>query len=164
MINTKQIKFFLPLVLLAVFLGGCPYGSKVPIDEPSVKINNALVGKWEPKAMSDNIYTVSKSSDFSYKIVRTSKKSTDVVNYSAYVSDVDGDTFLNIEDESDSDKKYYLYKLVLNSSSTKATLMPVTENIDEVFTTSADLKSFIRKYRNLSFFFEKEEDVYIKED
>ncbi len=114
--------------------------------------------------MSDNVYTLSKKDDFSYKIVRTTKKSNDVVTYTAFASDVDGDTFLNIIDDSDTDKKYYLYKLVLNSSSTKATLLAVTENIDEVFTTSADQKSFIRKYKNLSFFFSKDEDVYIKAD
>ena len=41
-------------------------------------------------------------------------------------------------------------------------LLPVTENIDEKFTSSAELKKFIEKNKSLSFFYDKDENSFIK--
>ncbi len=62
-----QLKWILPLAFLATMIGGCPYSSEVPIDSPSVKAEEALLGKWEPKT-SESVYTVSKSDDYTYHI------------------------------------------------------------------------------------------------
>lgn len=59
---------------------------------------------------------------------------------------------------------YYLYKMDVSPSGSRITLSAVTENIDEVFTSSAELKAFIQKNMKHSFFFEKEEEVYLRLD
>ncbi len=142
-------------------LTGCPYESKVPVDSPSVKINTALLGKWEPKSSSSHdTYTVSKKDEFTY-IIEKKPENSEPTFYDAHLSNVDDDVFLNVKSSSNT---YFLYKLVLNKSGNKVTLFSVTENIDETFTTSEELKVFIKKHKALSFFYAKEEEVFIKAD
>jgi hypothetical protein len=162
----KNLKFFIPLFAIAVFIGGCPYASEVAIDNPSVKVNPSLLGSWEKKSSEKYIYTVSKTDDFNYKITRTDSAAQSPSIYKAYMSDVDGDKFLNLQETGSYSEKatYYLYKVELNSSSTRVTLKPLTENIREKFSTSDELKSFIRKNKNLSFFYGKDEEVFYKAD
>lgn len=160
----KNLKWILPLVALAVFLGGCPYGSDVPIDQPSSKINDQVLGKWEAKSSSDETYNITKKDANTYKIEKKGSSSSTPTVYYAFASTVGTDTYLNLYEESADPKVYYLYKLTLNSSATKITLSEVTENIDEKFKTSAELKAFIEKYKGLSFFFSKDETVLIKAD
>lgn len=159
----KKIKFFLPLIVITVLIGGCPYASKFPIDAASVKVNPAILGKWEPKSSADDLYFIGKQDDFHYKIEKRTKDNNKPTFYSAHASIIDGETFLNIKN-ADEENMYYLYKLELNSSNTKITLKSVTGNIDEKFETAAQLKEFIQKYKSLSFFYDKDEDVFIKAD
>jgi hypothetical protein len=157
-------RLIFPLIALAVLLGGCPYESKVPLDNPSVKINPALLGKWEAKSSSDN-YNVTKADEYNYKIVEKKKDSKEAAVYKGYLSNVDGDVFLNLyEAKNDEEKKFFFYKVTLNKSATKVTLASATENIDETFEKPEELKAFFQKNKNISFFFEKEEQVFIKED
>jgi len=159
----KTMKWILPLLILTVMLCGCPYSSQVPLEATGKKINKELLGTWEPKSSSDDQYKISKDDEFTYKIVKTSKNSKDPQIFKAYITEIDGDAFLNLWEENGSDKAYYFYKLELNSSSSKATLSSVTENITEKFTTGEEMKAFFKKYKNLSFFYEKSQDVFIKD-
>jgi virulence-associated protein VagC len=52
----------------------------------------------------------------------------------------------------------------MTTSGSKLTLAPVTENIDEKFASSEEIKAFFKKNMAMSFFFDKDEDVYIKAD
>jgi hypothetical protein len=160
----NKLKWILPLFVLAIMLSGCPYGCELPIDKPSVKINPALLGKWEPKSTSDETYTVTKTDEYTYQIDKAGKDPANKATYIAYLSDVDGTTFLNLKDPGNSgEKKFYFYKVELNGSNSKVTLTPVTENIKETFTSSEDLKAFFKRYKSLSFFFSKDPDVFIKD-
>ncbi len=160
----NKLKWILPLFVLTIMLSGCPYGCELPIDKPSVKINPALLGKWEPKSSSDEAYTVTQMDEFNYQIVKTGKDVKDKTVYNAYLSEIEGTVFLNLRDAGDnSDKKYYFYKVELNGSGSKVVLSPVTENITETFTSSEELKAFFKKYKSLSFFFSKDHDTYIKD-
>jgi hypothetical protein len=160
----KSLKWILPLLVLTVMLGGCPYGSSVPLDTTGKKINPALLGKWEPKSSSNDRFQITKDNDFTYKIVKTNKDSKEPSIYKGYLVDVDGDSFLNLwEENGSSDKTYYLYKVELNSSASKVTLSGVTENITEKFATGEEMKAFFKKYKALSFFYEKSQDEYIKD-
>lgn len=149
---------------LAMLLTACPYGSDVPIDTPSVKTDDKLMGKWEAKSSSDYFYTVTKKDDFNYKFEKKGKTSTDVTTYTAFVSVIDNIKFMNVCDDASSTKVYYLYKIEQSASGAKTTLIPVTENIDEKFATSAELKTYIKKYMALSFFYEKDQDEYFRAD
>ncbi|HEX7414635.1 MAG TPA: hypothetical protein VF411_11380 [Bacteroidia bacterium] len=149
---------------LTMLLTACPYGSDVPIDTPSVKTDDKLMGKWEAKSSSDYFYTVTKKDDFNYKFEKKGKTSTDVTTYTAFVSVIDNIKFMNVFDDASSTKVYYLYKIEQSASGAKTTLIPVTENIDEKFATSAELKTYIKKYMALSFFYEKDQDEYFRAD
>lgn len=156
----KRVQFFLPLFVIAVLLGGCPYKSSVGIDTPSVKINTALLGEWEKKGEDLTTYKITKQDDYTYRIAKLEQGKDKPEKFTAYISNVDGQQFLNLNIEAEGDG-YYLYKFTLNSN-TKVTLQEVTENITEDFTEQAALKAFISKNKGLSFFYSKGEDVYLK--
>ena len=155
------------LFLLSGFMifSGCPYESDVPIDAPSLYLNNRLLGTWEARTNKDESFKISKSDEFTYSIEKTNKKSkeTDVQKYLAYGSTVGGTTFLNIsENKTDgSPKKYFLYKMVMSSDG-MVTLSEVTDNIDERFPASDSLKKFIASNMKNSFFYNKDETSYIR--
>lgn len=151
-------------VLSLIVLAGCPYGSEVPIDKPTVKVDEKLLGQWEPKSSSDDQISITKEDEFTYRIEKKSKNSTDPTIYKAYLSMIDGATFMNVWEENSSQKSYYLYKLEISSSGAKATMSPITDNIEEKFETSEALKAFIKKYKELSFFYQKDKDVFIRAD
>jgi hypothetical protein len=161
-------KLFLQISLLGglmLVLQGCPYGSDVPIDEPAVKVDEKMLGKWEPKNGGDYIYTVTKKDQNSYRFEKRSKgTSSDTGTYNGYVSIIDGTKFLNVKEEYNTTKTYYLYKMEMSASGAKLTLSPVTDNIEEKFTASADLKAFIAKNKGLSFFYSKDKEEYFRAD
>ncbi|HLO37786.1 MAG TPA: hypothetical protein VK173_04830 [Lacibacter sp.] len=146
-------------------LMGCPYETEVPISEPSVKFPAELLGKWEPQSSSDEIITIKKKTDYIVSIINTKKEPKEddkPEEYEAYLSEVDAVKFLNISElsEQGSGAKFYLYKMEVSANGSRITLNAVTENIDEQFSNSAELKAFIQKNMHLSFFYEKEEEIY----
>lgn len=158
----KKLLFTLPLALL---LTGCPYTGEITIDDkPSVKIDERLIGSWEQKSSSsDYAYNVTKKDDFTYQFVKENTKSGDKQTYNAFVSDIDGVKFLNLWEINEYSTKptYYYYKLVIEKDYL-IKMLSVTENIDEKFENPAQMKEFFKKNMNLSFFFDKTEEVYIK--
>ena len=166
------MKKFVQLFAVACFsflLMGCPYETEVPIDQPSIKFPSNLFGKWEPKSSSDDVLTIKRKDDFVVTITKTKKDAKpddSVEQYEAFLSEVGSMKFLNVSELSEysSNPKYYLYKMEVSPSGSRITLSAVTENIDETFTSSAELKAFIQKNMQHSFFFEKEEDVYLRLD
>lgn len=159
----KRLQFILPLIVIACLLGGCPYQSKVPVSDATEKINPSFLGKWEKKNSGNDVYILSKVDDFHYRLEKQGEKKENRTTYLVHTNTVDGDLFLNLMDESDKET-YFIYKAVLNSSANKITLSEVTENIDEKFATAAEFKAFIQKYKGLSFFYSKQEDIYYKAD
>ncbi|NCU05447.1 MAG: hypothetical protein GXC73_15865 [Chitinophagaceae bacterium] len=154
---------------MSFLLMGCPYETEVPIDQPSVKFPSNLLGKWEPKSSSDELLTISKKTEYVVTISKSKKKpeANDKAElYEAYLSEIDGVKFLNITEKNEysSGSKFYLYKLEVSASASRLTLSPVTENIDEKFSTSAELKAFIQKNMQHSFFYEKDDEVYLRLD
>ena len=161
----KKIKLFTLLGALSTLFMGCPYTAEMPLDQPSVKTDDKLLGKWEQKTSSDYAYTVTKEDDFTYKIEKKTVSSGDITVYKGFLSDIGGTKYMNLWEINESaTKAYYFYKIEVTTSGSKVTMLSVTENIDEKFTSSAEMKDFFKKNQLLSFFFEKEEDVYIKAD
>ncbi len=158
----------LPVTTLAVLLMGCPYGAEVPLDGPSVKIDKNLLGEWESKSSQDYNFTVFKDNEYTYKILKVKVEghgdAHDTSTYKAYLVDLNGTMFLSLWDASASKKTYLFYKYEMAPSGAKATLTPVTDNIDEKFETSKELKAFFLKYMSLSFFYDKDPDVYLKKE
>lgn len=159
----KALKTIVAIAATSILFMGCPYSSEVSIDNPSVKVDEKLIGSWESKTSSDYKYTVQKTDAFKYKIEKKSASSGDVTTYIGFLSDVSGVKYMNIYEEGSTTPTYYFYKYEISTSGAKCTLTPVTENIDEKFTTSSEMKSFFGKNQSNSYFFDKDEDVYIKE-
>jgi len=166
----KKIVYLLSIIAVSFFLTGCPYESTVPIDKPTVKYPASILGKWEPKSSSDDLYIITKKDDYTIIITKTKKEvkadgKPEV--YEAFLSDVAGTKFLNLyekQEEAEGSTKFYLYKLEISTSGARLTLSEITENVDEKFESAAALKSFIEKNMMHSFFFGKEDEVYIKVD
>ena len=147
------------MISCCILLWGCPYTSDVPISKP-IALDTRLTGKWEQKASDDNLFMVSKDGD-EYKIEKKEKKSGNVTVYKAILSDVKGIKYLSIY-ENGGTPSYSLYKVEVSKGNDLVTLSGITENVQEKFTTSDELKAFIEKYQNLSFFFDKDAEVYVK--
>jgi virulence-associated protein VagC len=152
------------LVGLMLMLTACPYTSENPIDKATVKIDDKILGKWEAKSSSDYAYNVTKKDEFTYSIEKKSASSGEVTGYEGFLSVIDNVRFLNVYETSATTKTYYFYKVEMTTSGSKLTLAPVTENIDEKFASSEEIKAFFKKNMAMSFFFDKDEDVYIKAD
>ncbi len=155
------------MAVCCLLLMGCPYETEVPISEPSVKFPADLLGKWESKSSGDEIMTIKTKTDYIVSISKTKKEPKEddkSEEYEAYLSEVDAVKFLNISEvgEQGSGAKFYLYKIEVSANNSRITLNAVTENIDEQFSNSAELKAFIQKNMHLSFFYEKEDEIYQK--
>jgi hypothetical protein len=162
----KKAPLLLVLFSVCLFFMGCPYNSSVPIDATGVKIDKRLIGKWQKRSSEDDTYTVTKKDENTYMIVDTPKKTEGSDNkdktYTAFISDVDGVKFLNLNDASDQNNiVFYFYKLEFADATGGFTLFPVTEYVTEKFTASADLRKFFQQNKALSFFYATKED-YIK--
>ncbi len=165
----KKTVYLLSIIAVSFFLTGCPYESTVPIDKPTVKYPASLLGKWEPKSSSDDLYIITKKDDYSIIITKTKKevKADEKPEvYEAFLSEVAGTNFLNLyeKQEEEGSKKFFLYKLEISTSGARLTLSAITENVDEKFDNSAALKNFIEKNMMHSFFFGKDDEVYIRAD
>lgn len=160
------------LCCVSILFMGCPYNSEVSIDLPTaVKINPRLLGKWQQRSSEDVTYIVTQKNDFTYSILEkhkpqegsSDKSSSDDKTYNAFLSDVDGTTFINISDADTAQlsKAYYFYKIEFSQETEGFTMFPVTEYITEKFDNSSDLKKFVQQYKGLSFFYGTKEE-YIK--
>jgi len=150
----------LPTCLL---LAACPYESAVPIDPPLIKINSALLGKWQDPIDTSKYYDVSEQSIFTYKIIEKLKDEPESKQYLAYASKVNEFTFLNLWEDipGEDHPKYLLYKLEIRNANSLL-LIEVSENIDEQSSSSDQLKSFVRGNMANSYFFSKTETELIR--
>jgi hypothetical protein len=162
-------KFILLSFLIAITISfyGCPYNSKVAIDEPSIKVNKNYEGVWGFKNGTTK-YQVTKLDDYHLKITQLplasqeadAKGVQDTTIYIAHFSKINDVNFLNLTQitkyNKQGDNGYYLYKFVVKGEN-EITLTEVTSYIKEKFSTSDKLKKFIESNMNLSFFFGTEE-------
>lgn len=164
-------KNLIPIVILAMAIfitTGCPYASKVPIDSPGAKTNPKLFGKW--LKASDNAkenpeyFVISEIDPNKYSIVKFEYQSSDSTyketKYVSHISQIEDISFLNMQKDGVGD--YYLHKIDLGNN--EFTLFEVTDNIDEKFGSSDELRKFVQKHMRLSFFYNKDEIKYVKEE
>lgn len=164
-------KHFL-LLLAAVFvilMVACPYSSQVPLSEPHVRVLNDFYGKWVLNdEYSDNpsYYIINEINGVIFEMNKFTWDSTEMyyyeeTKYEGFFTDIEGTRFLNVEDITVRGT-YYLYKLE-QISSERFKLYEVTDNIDEKFNDSVSMYEFFEQYKDLSFFYTKDEELYIKE-
>lgn len=150
------------LALCCLMLYGCPYESQVPIDKPRIPVDERMLGAWLSDDQSYNRYTVSRASEYEYKVLQRATTGN-TSRYKAHLTDVRGATFMNLY--SDSTGTYYLYRVRINPDGSRMTLMPVTESLPGQFVSSEDLRSYIESHMNLkSFYKEEDREEFYKAD
>jgi hypothetical protein len=162
----KKLIPFALMALIAIVFTACPYASVVPIDAPSVKVDKNLLGKWikqsDQSSENPTFYEIGKLDDFKYNIVKHEYNSYDSAysktTYVAHISKIDNYSFMNMQQDGQGD--YYLHRIDLGDKA--FSIFEVTDNIDEKFNNSAELKAFIKKNMSLSFFYNKDEEKYAK--
>lgn len=165
----KQIKafgFVAIAFVLSIILTGCPYESKVPVDDAlNGKIDATLPGKYKEKSSEDYIYEITSEGN-QYRITKKKLNSEDEPTfYLGFTSMVGTNQYINIREEgSSTDIRYYIYKMEVRGDGL-IKLKGVSDNITEEFANSAEFRAFIKKYENLSFFFDKDEEkTFYKEN
>jgi len=164
-----RTSIFLPLLVL---LTACPYESAVPITDANKAIDGKLLGKWYKEGEMDKeypseFYKIKKEGENLYQVIKKELNSEDNTYneeiYTSHISVLKGPNdktykFLNMEKEG----KYYIHRIRLNKE--RFVLYEVTDNIDEKFNTSPELKAFVKQNMHLSFFYNKDEVTYYRGD
>lgn len=164
--NLGRILSFLPIVLL---LTACPYESSVPITSADKPIDQNLLGKW---VKSDEVtneypseyYQINDLGGTLYEVLKYSFSSEDstyssetyISHISILIKDGKAYRFLNMKKSG----SYYLHRVDLSVD--EFVLYEVTDNIDDRFNTSEELKDFVKANMHLSFFYNKDEVTFKK--
>jgi hypothetical protein len=150
---------------------GCPYESKFPLDTADKsKPDKSLVGTFEEKGSSDYLWKCSLD-DNQYRIEKkkTGDQSDDPTIYIGWLTEVAGVQWMNVYERDDygssSDREYYIYKMEKKNGGDRITFKAVTDNITEEFKTPEDLKTFVKKNMELSFFYNKDDEkIFYREE
>ncbi len=167
--SLQRIALFLPILIL---LTACPYESTVPISEASTPIDKMLLGKWYKDGEAETefpseYYKIDPLGSELYEVTKFDMNSQDstyrnetYISHISTLKDKEGKkyVFLNMK----KDGKYYLHKIDLSEN--QFVLYEVTDNIDEKFNTTDEMKAFVQKHMHLSFFYNKDETTYYKGD
>jgi hypothetical protein len=154
---------------IVILLAGCPYSSSVPIDEGTVVVSDGLIGKWIKSGDSDTenptYFLIAKDDKTHASAMKYEFSSSDSAytstTYHLTFSSVEGEVFLNaIEDGGSS---YSLFKFSYDENANEITTYEVTDYIKETFNSSAELKAFIGKNKDVSYFFTNSVDTYTKD-
>ena len=165
--KTKVVLFSLFAAMLV--LTACPYQSSVPISEPNQKLDKKLMGKWikesDLEAENPEYFEIKpiEKDKYKFNIVKyeyqTSDSSYKETKYLTHLTKIEDNVFMNMQKDGEGD--YYLHKINLDGD--KFVLFELTDNIDEKFNTSPELYDFVKKYMNLSFFYNKDEVTYVRD-
>ncbi len=168
----KLLKCF-SMMTIYLLITACPYESSVPLTSPSEKLIPELLGKWVVHDGKGNHVVINKLNTYQYQIndykFDNDKREYISENYRAHSSTIDNETFLNISpvpilvggDAIEiNPETYFLYKMKFQGSDSLL-LVEVSQYIREKFINSVELEAFVKKYKDLSFFF-GEEILYIK--
>lgn len=156
------------LLSMMMALTACPYNADIPIDEPSISVDNALLGTWSKESQFEEHppYFVFEQKDayrysvteFEWNTEGKKKGYKPKQDYTAHLSKVGNETFVNVR----FDGKYHFFKATFPSTD-EMVLVEVTNNITEKFQQSSALKAFIAQHSNLSFFYNNDsKQVYKK--
>lgn len=153
------------IIVISFFLTACPLITTVPLSEPTIKVDESIIGDWllEDYGEVTEYLNVTRINDnefrleqFLYEDEEVGFKSYNV--YTCHFTDIGKTRFVNAFHEEE--QVYYIYKIDLTGETLEVNY--VTPYIDEVFTSSAELYAFFEKHQHLSFFYTSEEYTYTK--
>jgi hypothetical protein len=156
----KKLLNYTLLFMILLCCTACPYDSVVPIDVANLSIDENILGNWkEQDSNNKDFFAIKKLDNQHYTIIEnTLNESLEIFEkkeYQAHFSEVDNTLFLNLQAKKDS-KTFLLYKIEVSADKKQLTLLPLSEYIKEKFANSKELRNFISKNKNLSFFYGKE--------
>lgn len=165
--NLVKTFWLLPMMIL---LTACPYESQVPITDANNPIDKTLLGNWYKEGEQGTeypteYYKITSMTPELYQITKMEMNSEDSTyreeSYVSHMSVLKGSDnkeykFLNMK----KDGNFYLHRVDLSEK--RFVLYEVTDNIDERFSTSDELREFVKKNMHLSFFYNKDEMTYYK--
>ena len=143
-----KTKFFgntIALIVMALVLMGCPYTSTVPISEPTVAVPDTFIGTWERKDSEGEKTEVKRTGPNTFDVIQPGMEEGSSTVYKGFFSEVNGQLFMNVKE-----------------GDFKITLKEVTPYIRETFESSTQLRTFIEKNMQNSYFFTTEESSYYK--
>lgn len=150
---------FLTLIALAILLAGCPYSSTIPLGEATIKIADSYIGTWEKMNSDGEKVEVKRTGPNTMDIIQNGSDNSQTI-YHAHLTDIAGTTFMNVKEDGEF-SNYLLYKIE-KEGDFKIKMVEVTPYIRETFETSAELRTFVEKNMQHSFFFTNEESTYYK--
>jgi hypothetical protein len=151
---------------LSIVFMGCPYESKIPLDTADKgKVDKRLEGEWSEKDSEDYTWKCEVEGN-QYRVTKRSieDKEAEPTIYIGWLSDVGEAKFLNLYEQGSDEKSYMLYRMDMKGEE-RVKFKAVTDNITDEFTSSEELKSFVKKNMELTFFYNKDDEkTFYKED
>jgi len=138
----KKIRW--PLLLAALLLlAGCPYGSEFPLGSPEEAIlDEALLGTWEAVDGQDEEppLTIRSAGDRLLLITSEDSAEEEAEPIPAFVSELEGERFLNIRDA----RQYFYARYKVQGD--RLLLRIVDEELFEgkTFSSTEELRAFVR--------------------
>lgn len=161
----KSLSYVFLIAMLFVFTA-CPYSADFPLEQATEKVDKKYLGSWieeDSDEKNPTFYKISKLTNSTYQFEKneysTEKKKYTQTPYIGHSTQIGEVLFFNLKDE---ENKYFFYKLVLSTDKKKFSLHEVTDNIDERFADATEMKTYFDKYKDLSFFYNKDEKKYSK--
>lgn len=156
------------MLAAGILFMGCPYESKFPLDTADKsKPDKALVGRWEEKG-SDNYLWKCEMDGNQYRIEKQNIEDSDdePTIYIGWLTEVGGAQWLNVYEQSySSDREYYFYRVEKKGDGERIKFKAMTDNVTEDFKTADELKAFVKKHMETSFFYNKDDEkTFYKED
>jgi len=143
----NRILILTAVILLGIILPSCET-AKFPIDSPpNVKIDNRLLGTWRANGKHEE-FTLLKQSDNEYLIMYKNKRHNEFDKYPAFLSNVDGATFLNIFSNDDKEAPgYYFLKIIdINTRKNEVTIANVVDSTIKTIAEPAGIRERISKH------------------
>ena len=159
----RRLSILLILFSGALILWGCPYASDVPVDEPCIRVDKGLYGKWripsEEKSYAE-LGNLSRGDSTSYRLIYnlwSVENNTYEINLcKAWLSRVKERWFLNIQPESKSGGNIFICAFQCDKSQETIHLKPIAAEDAPRFGTSSDLRKWIARNMRKKDFFESE--------
>jgi hypothetical protein len=164
----QKVASTIGLLTIVILIAGCPFSSSVPIDEGTVKISPEMIGEWissaDKESANPTYFIITKDDKFRATAKKMEYSSSDS-SYSETIyhltfSDVNGETFMNAQEEEGT--TYSLYKFKFDEKTGEASTSEITDYIKETFSSSAELKDFIAKNKSNSYFFTNTNETYVR--
>ena len=163
------MKKILPVILLVpilILLWGCPYKSEIPLDDAKEKIQKDLIGEFVVESQLNtahpSYYRLAVLDSLHYDVqnfeYNVNDSTYEVKSFTGHTTLLGTHLFMNLQEQGKKD--YLLYRIQFRGNG--FTLYEVSENIDEQFTDASKMREFFEQYKNLSFFYNKDEVLLVR--